>query len=57
MEVSRLTFRTILALACINREQLERSQLGYSTDSAMLAEMKNILIETEYDVSTIHLVD
>jgi hypothetical protein len=57
MEVSRLTFRTMIYESIRAREKFEREELGYTMDSAHLAMMRQMLEKTEYNESTIHLRD
>jgi len=57
MEISRLTFQTMLYEAVRQREKFEREVWGYTRDSGHLAIMREMLAKTEQEESTIYLKD
>lgn len=57
MEISRLTFRTMLYEAIQAREKFEREVWEYTRDSAHLSYMREMLAKTEFEESTIYIRD
>jgi len=57
MEIYRSTFRQMLYEAIKQQERIEKFQLRYTSDSAYLAAMKELLAKTEHEESVIYLKD
>jgi hypothetical protein len=57
MEVYRSTFQMMLYEAIQTRQKFEREELKYTRDSGHLAVLRELLVKTARDESTIYLKD